>query len=439
MRAALIFGLLGFTGLVACSGGGSSPRAASAPAPAPTISAAVQHIVIIAQENRSPDNLFHGLPGADIANSGLDTSGNTIVLQPIPLANGYDLDHRHVGFLAMYDGGKMDGANTNLIYCGITCPSFPNPQYGYVPAIDNKPYMQMATQYTFGDRMFETNQGPSFPAHQFLFSGTSEPETGSDLLASENPGRGNPGCLPPVLGQVAVIDPAGSESLMVPACFEHQTLTDLLDAKGISWRYYADSVPAIWDAPNSINHIQNGPDVANMISPETQILNDIPNGNLAQVSWVNPQYADSDHPNANNGSGPAWVAAIVNTIGQSKYWNNTVIFVLWDDWGGWYDHVKPPIYGSYELGFRVPLIVISPYAKRTYVSHVQHEFGSILKYTEETFGLASLGFTDVRADDLADCFNMNQTLQPFHAFPARYSADYFRRLPPDTRNPDSDL
>ncbi len=85
---------------------------------------------------------------------------------------------------------------------------------------------------------------------------------------------------------------------------------------------------------------------------------------------------------------------MVNVIGSSKYWNNTVIFVTWDDWGGWYDHVQPQIYNPYELGFRVPLIVISPYAKPGYVSHVHHEFGSILKFVEEQFGLGSLGYTD---------------------------------------------
>lgn len=100
---------------------------------------------------------------------------------------------------------------------------------------------------------------------------------------------------------------------------------------------------------------------------------------------------------------------VVNVIGTSPYWSNTVIFVTWDDWGGWYDHVAPTIYNSYELGFRVPLIVISPYAKAGYVSKVPHEFGSILHFIEENWSLGSLGFTDQRADDLADCFDFTQT------------------------------
>jgi phospholipase C len=130
---------------------------------------------------------------------------------------------------------------------------------------------------------------------------------------------------------------------------------------------------------------------------------------------------------------------VVNAIGQSQYWNSTVIFVTWDDWGGWYDHVKPAQYNSYELGLRVPLIVISPYAKTHYVSHVQHEFGSILKFTEETFGLGSLGTTDVRSDDLSDCFNFGQAPQRFIPISAPLRAEYFLNQPPSTRGPDDDF
>ncbi len=131
------------------------------------------------------------------------------------------------------------------------------------------------------------------------------------------------------------------------------------------------------------------------------------------------------------------MASIVNAVGQSPYWQNTAIFITWDDWGGWFDHVQPQIYNSYELGFRVPLIVVSPYAKPGYVSHVQHEYGSILKYIEETFGLPSLGYTDARADDLADCFNYGQTPTPFQVITADRRAQYFlgrrsRRCRPTT-------
>jgi phospholipase C len=169
---------------------------------------------------------------------------------------------------------------------------------------------------------------------------------------------------------------------------------------------------------------------ANVISPSSQVLTDIANGQLADVVWVTPAQAASDHPKVNNGSGPSWVASVVNAIGNSQYWNNTAIFITWDDWGGFYDHVTPTIYNSFELSFRVPLIVVSPYAKPGYVSHAQHEFGSILKFTEETFGLPSLNTTDARADDLSDCFSFtNQQRKRFTRIKTKYPASYFFHLP----------
>ena len=441
--------------LAACGGGGgtlaqpSTPLAPSAAERAnPALSAdargrrrtPIGHVVIIFQENRTPDNLFQGLAGADIASSGLDSRGETIPLRPIPLANTYDIDHSHTGFLRMYDGGKMDGADTVSTSCGAACP-YEKPQYGFVPAIDNAPYMQMARRYTFGDRMFQTNEGPSYPAHQYILAGTSKPSDGSDLLVSEN--TASPGCGPTGGTLVNAIEPSGNESIKIPSCFEHAALPDLLDAKGVSWRYYAPSnvregSPGIWVAPNSIRHLRLGPDWANVVAPETTILSDVANGTLAQVSWVIPSGLESDHAKSNNGTGPSWVASVVNAIGRSKYWNDTAIFVTWDDWGGWYDHVAPPILGSYELGFRVPLLVISPHAKRGYVSHVQHEFGSILKFTENTFDLGSLGFTDVRSDDLSDCFDFDGPARAFQPIESRRSTEFFRTRAPDPTAPDND-
>jgi phospholipase C len=168
------------------------------------------------------------------------------------------------------------------------------------------------------------------------------------------------------------------------------------------------------------------------------VLTDVAGGNLANVVWVMPTARASDHANITDGSGPDWVASIVNAIGQSKYWDNTVIFLTWDDWGGWYDHVSPPVYNSYELGFRVPLVVISPYTKKGYVSHVQHEFGSILKFTEETFGLGSLGTTDVRADDLSDFFNFNRKPRAFKQIPSVRHGDYYLGQPVSNEDPDDD-
>ncbi len=144
-----------------------------------------------------------------------------------------------------------------------------------------------------------------------------------------------------------------------------------------------------WNGYQAINHIYNGPQWSNVVTPPSQFLTDVQNGTLATVTWVEPTYPDSDHSGNGSTTGPAWVASVVNAVGESKFWDSTAIFVMWDEWGGWYDPVAPP-YEDYDgLGFRVPLLVISPYAKQGYVSHTQFEHGSILRFVEDTFGLPS--------------------------------------------------
>ena len=431
----------------------------------------IKHVVIIFQENRTPDNLFHDTVlinnGADIASSGLNSSGQTVPLVSGPLATNYDLSHAHHAFVQMYDAGKMDGANLIAVGCneGATnCPPV-NPQYFYVDPSYLGPYFQLAEQYTFGDRMFQTNQGPSFPAHQFIISGTSAPTATSNLFIAENaggvPNAGNQtGCLSPPAEFVYLIDPSGTESSTMYPCADHPTITDELNAQGISWRYYTPSAGSLWTSPNAIQHMC-GPNVAppnatactgsdwvnSVVIPETQVLTDISSGKLAQVSWVIPTGANSDHAgNVNGTGGPSWVASIVNAIGTSSYWADTAIIITWDDWGGWYDHVPPPSiiddgtsWGSgYVYGFRVPLIVVSPYAKAKYISHVNHDFGSVLNLIEKTFSLPSLGYADARADDLSDCFDFTQTPLVFQTINAPQNAEYFLNDKSPRTDPDDD-
>jgi phospholipase C len=405
----------------------------------------IKYVIVIFQENRTPDNLFHGLPGADIANTGLNSKGETITLTPQPLANNYGADHTHAAFTAMYDNGKMDGADKIPITCAKHAENCPpaNPQFKYVKPSDVAPYFQLAKQYTFADRMFQTNQGPSFPAHQFIISGTSAPTATSDLFAAEEPGGvvgadGNTGCTAPTQELVKLIDPTGGENTRQYPCFEHPTLTDLLDYAGVSWHYYTPLLNSAWTAPNAISHIRFGSDWNNVILNPAQILTDISKNQLPAVSWVIPTWIESDHPRGNKGLGPSWIASIVNAVGNSEYWLNAAIFITWDDWGGWYDHVAPRIYDSYEYGFRVPLIIVSPYTKRGYVSKVTHDFGSILKFTEEVYNLPSLGYADARADDFADCFQFNAKPHRFRTIRAPHNANYFLHTIERSEDPDDD-
>ena len=422
------------------------------------------HIIIIVQENRTPDNLFHGLrkylPEADIADSGINSAGAKITLTSLPMVTHFDLGHAHKDFVAMYDGGKMDGADRVQCMEGQgPCPT--NAAFHFVQAADTAPYIRMAVNYGFANRMFQTNQGPSFPAHQFLFSGTSQPSEDSPLFAAENP-SGNQnvtGCVGAPDQQVTMIDPSGNESEKGSPCFEHSALSDLLDrppndpTHPIHWRYYTGSPFNIWTAPNAIRHICQPVGVpprcaapqwtgGDVVAWPAQVLVDIGQKALQPVSWVIPTGQDSDHASSNEGTGPSWVASIVNAIGESAYWDNTVIFVTWDDWGGWYDHVIPPLdptFGYYQLGFRVPLLVISPYTPAGYVSKAQHDFGSILRFVESVHGLGRIppgNFADARADDLMDFFDFSKPPRPFVAIPTRVPTSHFLdrsrpMLPPD--------
>jgi len=426
-RGAALLALIAST---AGSGGGATPAA-----PAPRIGDKIRHVVIIFQENRSVDNLFNGLRGADTVSSGMDSAGRNVELAPVSMTAPYDIDHSHTAFLTESAGGRMNGFDRVQVACAVGCPSPAGARaYSYVPRSEAEPYWQMAEQYTFADRMFQTNAGPSFPAHQYIISGTSLASTSSPLLLAENPDVGKAGCDAPAPASVALIDPVtGDESRHTAPCADHETLMDLLDRHAVSWRYYQKRLgTGLWFGPSAIRHLRYGPDFANVSTPSAAILSDVANGRLAQVSWVIPGAKQSDHSVVTDGSGPSWVAAVVNAIGSSRYWNDTAIFVTWDDWGGWYDHVKPRQYNAYELGFRVPLIVISPYARPAHVSHVQHEFGSILKFTEETFGLGTLGYTDVRADDLSDCFDFSRRPLPFRTIQAPRKIGYFQTISDDT-------
>jgi phospholipase C len=390
----------------------------------------IQHVVIVVQENRSVDNLFQFLRGARTWGHGVDSQGRKVRLQPQDLAAPYDTGHAHIDWLTEYAGGAMNGFDQDT--CRGHCPV--DAAYGYVPRAEVAEYYTLAQTYAFADELFASDQGPSFVSHQYLVSGTSTVSDGSANKADNNPETSSNkltgGCDAPQGSLVWVINSQGFQppSLRTYPCFQRQSLMNELDAAGVSWKYYQATLGAgIWNAPDAIYSIWSNPAemAANVITPPSQVLTDIANGQLANVVWVTPTKLASDHPKDTDGSGPSWVASVVNAIGSSQYWNHTAILIVWDDWGGWYDHVTPTIYNSLELGFRVPMIVVSPYAKPGYVSHVHHEFGSILKFTEETFGLPSLGTTDARADNLSDCFNFGQSPLKFRPIRTKYPASYF--------------
>jgi len=407
--------------LVGCTH--SVVTAVNSAAPSPAISSPIKHVVVIMQENRSFDHLFNGFPGADTVQIGMN-KGVAVPLTAIPLGNTGDVDHSHTGWWQQWDNGLMDGFNNNATML----------PYSYVQPSDTALYWKLAQEYTVGDRMFQSNTGPSFVAHQYMIAGQSG-------NASENPSGGVWGCDAAPGALVPLVGPNGTDLPGVYPCFDYQTMADLLDAKSITWRYYAPGPTTdsyfIISAYQAIRHIRFGPDwTNNVISPETSFLTDIANGQLAQVTWIVPAFANSDHPGA-PAQGQDWVASIVNAIGASPYWDSTAIFISWDDWGGWYDHVAPPQIDAMGLGFRVPVLVVSPYAKRGYVSHVTHESSGFLRYMEEIFNLPSLGTRDSIADDFSDCFDYKQTPIPFAVLKTSHTVEFFLHQKP-SGPPDDD-
>lgn len=407
--------------------GGSSNSNHDTPPPGPTAEAAkIKHVVIILQENRTVDNLFNGFPNADTVTSGM-SNDKSVSLQPVTLEQGSGLDNSHAGWWKDWDNGSMDGF-------AHPAPGYPNPSlaYGYVPRSETGAYWTLAQEYTFGDHMFQPNSGPSFPSHQYLIAGQSD-------NADENP-TGTPwGCDAPHSVTVSLLGSNGADMPGVYPCFNYQTIADILDAKNISWRYYEPAEDANspdngfdFSAFEAIKHIRNGSDWSkDVISPDTKILNDVKSGNLAQVTWVVPGFPYADHPGTGaTNEGPDWVANIVNAIGASQFWDTTAIFVTWDDFGGWYDHVVPPQVDSMGLGFRVPLIVVSPYAKHGYVSHTTHEFAGLLRYIENVFNLPGMGTRDSTTDDFTDCFDYTQSPQPYTQIPVSFTPSFFIHLNP---------
>jgi len=445
-----------------------------------------QHIVIIYQENRTPDNLFQGLCGPtrslcpspyDLQNFGIDNKGQTVQLIQVPLGSSHDPNHSHNAFVTMCDLDpttnqcKMDGLGSGT--CSTDTCSFE-----YVDPSDVTPYVTMAQQYGWANFMFQTNQGPSAPAHQFIFGGTSAPSASDDhsaVFVAEN--ATGLGCLAPLNSVYDSISPQTAprefgliNNPLGTFCFTRDTMATLLDGNNppLTWKYYTPGVNNIWTAPNWIQDICEPNNTFtectglawknNVELKPANVLSDIGACNLRNVIWVIPTGQNSDHPGKDNTGGPSWVSSIVNSIGQSSctdrvdgkdvtYWQDTAIFITWDDWGGWYDHEPPTLLsapnqgqGDYQYGFRVPLVVVSAYTPMGYIDNRRHDVGSILRFVEHNFGIpeGALTFADQRATtDLTNFFDLERAPRTFSRISAPLGAEFFLNdkrpmEPPDT-------
>jgi phospholipase C len=407
----------------------------------------IKHVVIIVQENRTVDNLFYGFPGADTRRYGVRKNGIKVTLKPVGLEAKWDFHHDSTSFFQACDGQgsfpgtecRMDGFDEEYWECGKAgfprCPDL-NPPYSYVPHAETVPYFVIGKRYVFANRMFASNfDSSSFISHQYIIA--------AQASHAVNFPNGPWGCSGGSGDTIQMVTDLRKISGRIETCLNNRTLGDELDAAGLSWRYYTSTINGnggSWSAYQAIKHIYDGVDWSkDVITPQTQFFHDVTDGALPSVSWITPTCQNSDHAGCGADTGPDWVASLVNAIGESQYWKSTAIFIFWDDYGGWYDHVPPELVDYDGLGFRVPLLVVSAYAKEGYVSQVHYEHGSILKFIEDRWGLPRLSASDTRAKSPEpDCFDFSKPPRAFEPIPTQRGEAYFLNQPVDMRPPDDE-
>jgi phospholipase C len=369
----------------------------------------IEHIIWIIQENRTFDNYFGTYPGADGFQPGICSPvlpGSSKCIKPFHLhvpMPACDLDHGWDVAHAAYDHGTMDGF--------VWAEGSPYTM-AYLDDHDIPNYWAYARHYTLADRFFSSLNGPSMPNHVYTVAATSG------------------GLITNVCSQDHELD-ALKEAMDDPDGFSFAAIINRLAGQGVTWKYYVETPEHVPDAPDPchVRHpaptqlglwnplpgfksIRENPKLMARLVNQTQYFRDLKQGTLPQVSWLIPDFQDSEHPPESVAQGMWYVTRLVNALMESKYWASSAIFLTWDDYGGFYDHVPPPEEDAFGFGPRVPLLVISPYSKPGYVTSQTGGFSSILRFMEERFNLKHLTKRDGCTSDMSDSFDFNQAPNP---------------------------
>ena len=380
----------------------------------------IKHVVVIVKENHTFDNYFGSFPGAE-GTSICKTSTGNIPCPHAPDSTSRDLCHAHSCALADWDNGQMDGWDTG----DTDNTSHDTLNYAQYVEADIPNYWAYARAFTLGDHFFANVLGPSFPGHTFVLAAQAGWATGNPNTQITHPYWGcdqdNPGTTVATL-----VNGTCTEADVFP-CFHIPSVPDILPT-GVDWKFYGTSfyiLSEIWSMFDAVDSIRHGPAWSTNVVNVSEFTTDVQNKTLPAVTWLVDQDLNDEHPNIGGVcAGENWTVGYINQIMQSDYWKDTAILFTMDDFGGWYDHVAPPRqYGCdathpYGLGFRLPLIVISPYAKPGFVFKEQAEQASIPRFIEKVFGatktLSDLdpAAQDGTANDLMGAFDFTQTPLP---------------------------
>jgi len=376
----------------------------------------IKHVIWIIQENHSFDSYFGTFPGAD----GFPPStcipvlpGSRRCVKPFHMPKGepiYDLHHGWGNEHAAYNNGRMDGF--------VWAEGSPFTM-GYLDDRDIPNYWAYARHYTLCDRFFSSEMSESLTNHLYSVAAQS-----GGLIGG--------------LGSIKQIE----EVLGERGGFSFASIVNSFSRGHVSWKYYVETRPmtadrnsygvipslwfgepkafSLWNPLAGFKAIREDPNRMKNLVDLKEYFQDLRSGTLPEVSWIVPIFEDSEHPPetlAPVARGMWYVTNIINALMESPYWKDSVVFLTWDDYGGFYDHVPPPIVDAFGYGPRVPTLIISPYAKADYVSHFTYDFTSMLRFIEDRWDLPPLTQRDAHADDMKDCFDFKQTPLPTLIFP----------------------
>ncbi len=325
----------------------------------------IQHVVVIFQENHTFDNYFGTFPGAN----GIQNDPSTV--HPFHITGPIvDLCHSTVCARADYDDGKMDG---------FLQAEGSNETFGYYDQSDIPYYWSLAQNYTLFDNYFTSEMGPSLPNHLYLVAGQDD------------------GVADSITGQATDLN--------------INSIANGLEAAHDSWAYYSPYTVGNENALGLVSSVIDNATMMQNLKLTPRFLTDLKNGSMPSVSYITADDGDNEHPPYYPATGEAWVRGIISAIQASPYWGSTVILLTWDDFGGWYDHVAPPQVDKYGDGFRVPLLMISPFAKQGYIDHTLSDHTSIMKFIERVFDLPPVTQRDAMASDLMEALNSSYSSQ----------------------------